>query len=77
MKPHEGLALHAVVCTGEDMPTEAQTLEQAVLWIARLGGFLARKRDGFPRVKVLWLGWSRLTDIVRTWLIAKEHFSPS
>ena len=39
---------HAVVCTGEAMPTEAPTLEQAVLWIARLGGFLARKRDGFP-----------------------------
>jgi len=77
LEAHEWQALHAVVCTGEDMPTQAPTLQQAVLWIARLGGFLARKRDGFPGVKVLWLGWSRLTDIVRTWLIAKEHFSPS
>lgn len=75
LEPHEWQALHAVVCTGEAMPTQAPTLQQAVLWIARLGGFLARNRDGAPGVKVLWLGWSRLTDIVRTWVIAKEHFS--
>jgi len=32
-----------------------------------LGGFLGRKGDGEPGVKVLWRGWTRLQDIVETW----------
>lgn len=44
------------------------TLAQAVNWIARLGGFLGRKGDGSPGVKVLWRGLSRLHDIVVGWL---------
>ncbi|MCW8177245.1 IS4 family transposase, partial [Verminephrobacter aporrectodeae] len=30
--------------------------------IARLGGFLARKRDGEPGVKTIWLGMQRILD---------------
>jgi Transposase Tn5 dimerisation domain len=77
LETHEWQALFAVMHEGEAMPNQAPTLQQAILWIARLGGFLARKRDGSPGVKVLWRGWSRLTDIVRTWSIAQRHFSPS
>jgi IS4 transposase len=32
------------------------TLHQAVGWIARLGGFLARKNDGEPGLKTIWRG---------------------
>ncbi|MGB0560889.1 MAG: IS4 family transposase [Spirulinaceae cyanobacterium] len=32
------------------------SLSHMLLWIARLGGFLARKGDGEPGVKVLWRG---------------------
>lgn len=32
------------------------TLRQAVRWIAQLGGFLARNRDGEPGLKTLWRG---------------------
>jgi Transposase Tn5 dimerisation domain len=32
------------------------TLYQAVGWIARLGGFLARKHDGEPGLKTIWRG---------------------
>jgi Transposase Tn5 dimerisation domain/Transposase DNA-binding len=32
------------------------TLHQAVGWIARLGGFLARKKDGEPGLKTIWRG---------------------
>ncbi len=77
LERHEWQALYAVSSPQEALPTEPPTLQQAVILIARLGGFLARKRDGAPGVKVLWLGWSRLTDIVRTWLAAKKHFTPS
>ncbi len=31
-------------------------LHQAVGWIARLGGFLARKNDGEPGLKTIWRG---------------------
>ena len=30
--------------------------------VARLGGFLARKGDGEPGVKTIWLGMQRVID---------------
>ena len=30
--------------------------------VARLGGFLARKGDGEPGVKTIWLGMQRILD---------------
>jgi hypothetical protein len=44
------------------------TVHQATLWIARLGGFLARKHDGPPGVTVIWRGWQRLADISAAYL---------
>ena len=52
--------------TGAGSATKA-----TILWVARLGGFLARKRDGPPGVKVIWRGLRRLTDIAATWQIAR------
>lgn len=43
------------------------SIEQAVIWIARLGGFLARRHDGFPGVKTIWRGLQRLHDIASSW----------
>jgi Transposase Tn5 dimerisation domain/Transposase DNA-binding len=40
------------------------TLAQAIIWIAQLGGFLARKGDGMPGVKTLWRGISKLHDLL-------------
>ena len=34
------------------------TLHQTLIWIARLGGFLARSGDGEPVLKTLWRGLS-------------------
>jgi Transposase DNA-binding/Transposase Tn5 dimerisation domain len=44
------------------------SLREAVRRIARLGGFLGRKRDGEPGVKTLWRGLRRLNDMVRGYL---------
>ncbi len=41
-----------------------------MVWIAKLGGFLARKNDGEPGVKSLWRGLKRLHDIASTWKLA-------
>jgi hypothetical protein len=65
----EWQALYAYHHKTTHLPDQPPTLQQATLWLARLGGFLARKSDGEPGVKVLWRGWLRLADIVQTWLI--------
>ena len=54
-------------------PTEPPTARTAVRWIAKLGGFLGRKSDGQPGVKVIWRGFRRLMDIADAWAI----FRPS
>jgi len=49
------------------LPDTLPTLHEATRWIAQLGGFLGRKGDGEPGVKVLWQGWMRLQDKIDTW----------
>ena len=41
----------------------------AVLMIARLGGFLARKSDGEPGSEVLWRGFAELKIYAEAWKI--------
>ena len=41
----------------------APDLQQAVCWIAQLGGYLNRKHDPPPGIKTIWKGWRRLQDI--------------
>jgi hypothetical protein len=70
---HEWRALYAHFKRSSTPPPQPPTLAEALLWIARLGGFLARRGDGSPGVTVIWRGWQRLNDITDTWLI----FNPS
>lgn len=46
------------------------TLKEAVRAIARLGGFIGRKGDGEPGVKVLWRGLRRLSELVAGYRLA-------
>jgi hypothetical protein len=39
------------------------TLEKAMHWVARMGGFLGRKSDGNPGPITLWRGLRRLNDL--------------
>jgi hypothetical protein len=70
LQTHEWQALYAYIQRTPRPPASVPTLHQAVGWIAQLGGFLGRKGDGEPGVKVLWRGWTRLQDIATTWFIA-------
>ena len=45
-------------------PKKMPTVRDVVRRIAMLGGFLARKGDGEPGVKTLWLGFARIRDFV-------------
>lgn len=53
---HEWQALYAFINQSPIPPKTPPTIRQVIRWIAQLGGFLGRKADGEPGVKVLWRG---------------------
>jgi len=55
------------------LPDRPPPLRQALRWTASLGGFIGRKRDGEPGVKVLWRGLTRLQDIVIGFLLLTQN----
>lgn len=60
----------------EPLPAQPPSLRQVVRWIAQLGGFLGRKRDGEPGVKVLWRGLRTLHDLVAGYQLAQTAAPP-
>jgi len=48
-------------------PMTPPGVQQAVRWIAQLGGFMARKADGEPGPLTLWRGLQRLNDLTAMW----------
>ncbi len=63
---YEWQALYCFVHKTNQPPEQVPLLSDAVIWLARLGGFTAsRKRQ--PGTTVLWRGLSRLTDIALAW----------
>ena len=64
--------LHLARNRGKPLPTHCPNLRQAVIDIAKLGGFLGRRGDGEPGVKTLWRGWRRLTDLVTGYQLATK-----
>jgi len=54
------------------LPSTPPSLREVTDWLARLGGFLARKHDGQPGTMPLWRGWKRLSDLTQGWLLATE-----
>lgn len=45
------------------IPKKPPSIGIVVIWIAKLGGYLAQKSDGPPGTITLWRGWKRLTDL--------------
>lgn len=52
----------AYILNKERLPDKPPTLNEVIRRVARLGGFLARKGDGEPGVKTIWLGLQRIID---------------
>jgi len=52
----------AYILNKKKPPEKPPTLNEVVRLVARLGGFLARKGDGEPGVKTIWLGMQRIID---------------
>jgi len=53
---NEWKILYRVANKTKSLPDIMPTTQEAVVMIAKLGGFLARKSDGFPGVTVIWRG---------------------
>lgn len=51
-------------------PRTPPSIADMIIEIAKLGGYLARKKDGPPGTLVLWRGWKRLMDITEGWAMA-------
>lgn len=68
LAPHELQALYWFHHKQPLPDSSCPTVHQATRWIAQLGGFLNRKRDGEPGVTVIWRGWQRLNDISDAYL---------
>ena len=66
---NEWKALYCVTHKTTILPKKLPTVAQVVVWIAKLGGFLARKSDPEPGVTVIWRGWQRLSDIADTFAL--------
>ena len=49
------------------------TVKQVTIWIAELGGYLARKKDPAPGPIAIWRGWKRLFDLIDGWKLAKSY----
>jgi len=65
----ELLALYHFINKRGNTINEIPTIGEVVPLIARLGGFLGRKSDGSPGVKVLWRGLSKLTNITEAYMV--------
>jgi hypothetical protein len=57
--------LYCISNKSKKPPQTAPTIKEAILYIAKLGGFLGRKSDGDPGVKAIWRGYSELNTILK------------
>ena len=64
---NEWKAVYCRLNKGKAIPNKPPNLYDMVVMVARLGGFLARKGDGYPGIKTLWEGLQRMHDCTQTW----------
>lgn len=72
LKDYEWKALCCCSSEKETPPSEPPTVQQAVLLIAKLAGFMGRKGDGFPGLKVIWRGMKILNNITHMYCIMRK-----
>jgi hypothetical protein len=65
LSPNEWQILDCITNKKTTSREKSPTLKEASVMIAKLGGFLARKGDGDPGVKVLWKGINEFTTVMK------------
>ena len=71
LEEDEWQALYCAMQRTAEVPTAVPSVQQAVQWIAQLGGHLGRKGDGAPGVTVMWRGFQRLLDLTTMYRILR------
>jgi hypothetical protein len=56
--------LYCIVNKTRKVPSTIPTIQEAVGYLAKLGGFLGRKGDGEPGAKVIWKGLNELNIVL-------------
>lgn len=54
------ITLYMLIHGNNQVPKQPPSLQQAIMWIGRLGGHLGRKSDGPPGLKTVWQGYQQL-----------------
>jgi hypothetical protein len=63
----EWKAVYKILNKKKGLPKEAPSLEEFIKMIATLGGYVNRKSEGPPGVKVIWKGMARMIDFALAW----------
>lgn len=63
----------AYILNKKKPPKETPALNEVLRMIAKLGGFIGRKRDGEPGAKTLWLGLQRVMDFAEGVHFTREN----
>jgi hypothetical protein len=69
LRESEWKALYCKIKKSAAFPKQPPGLNQAMRWIAQLGGFLGRKGDGNPGSTTIWRGWERVMDMAEVFEI--------
>lgn len=72
LEVEEWQALYCYIHNTASPPKQPPTLLEATRMIARLGGFLGRKSDGYPGATTIWRGLQRLHDIAAAWSLGRQ-----
>ncbi|UOF88778.1 IS4 family transposase [Fodinisporobacter ferrooxydans] len=65
LEEQEWKVLYCIANRTSTIPPIAPTIKEAVSYLAKLGGFLGRKGDGEPGVKVIWKGLTELNIVLK------------
>jgi hypothetical protein len=62
----EWQSVYAIV-NKKSPPKKPPSLNEIILIIGKLGGFLGRKCDGYPGPRAMWIGMQRMKDFTLAW----------
>jgi hypothetical protein len=65
LEEYEWQVLYCIANKTKKPPEKILTIKQAVLLLAKIGGFLGRKGDGEPGVVVIWRGYRELSSVLQ------------
>ena len=67
----EWTALYMLTHQTNNIPEKPPNIKEAIIWLGKLGGFMARKSDQPPGTMSLWRGYEVLQESVPMLLIVR------